>query len=314
MRPQSGFGSLRLPQKIMLDKYVVFNGSGNTDFRLLHYSDSDGGFIAPNMVLKAEHIGKRIFQRSFYTREPHQIMWSIMGDGTISMLNFDGESEFAAWSTASTEGEFLDGCSIINQDGESNVMLAVRRTVDNASVVYLERVNDLRFTSRWKNMDCVVRQFVDNESGQIAGFDALEGNEVAIIADDQYVGTQIVTGGEITLDIEASVIEVGLPYTFSIKTFPQIIMGINTGLAAKKRFSSLGVRGLYSRPPMINGFRPPDRSPTAVMDLSEPARTVYDSEITSLNIDGFGEITISEDTPFPVTISAIYGKLTSNQL
>jgi hypothetical protein len=292
----------------------VVYGSGSTDFRLLQYSYDDGGFVAPNANAKAEHLGKRLFKRSFYTRDPHQIMWSIMEDGTITMLSIDSESDFAAWTRMEMDSPVTDGCSVINPVGENMVFLIVRRVIDGQQKTYIERITDLRFTSRWETMDCLVRTFVDGLSGQIAGFDALEGCTVAVFGDDQYVGEQVVTGGEITLDFEVSKVECGLPNVFSVTTFPQGGRISQTGLTSKKRYSKVGLRGLFGLPPLINGQRPPDRAPQANMDFNEPKDDVYDADIVGVDTDDFGSVTISEVLPFQVTIAAIYGKLTSNQL
>lgn len=313
-RVQSGFGSLRMPQKTLQDKYILLHGAGNTDFRMLHYSDENGGFVAPNVSLKAEHLGKREFKRSFYVREPHQMMWNIMHDGTVTVLNFDDSLNFTAWSQLDFGGEVIDGCVVIDENGNNVIMLAVKRVTPFATNIYLERITDLRFVSRWFAMDNVQTIFGVDMVGGIVGFDDLDGSTVSVFADDQYIGNQQVHANAVVIPYPAQKLTVGIPFTFEVQTFPFSVPDPSTGLTAKKRFSKAGVRGVFSLPPVINGQRPPDRDQATVMNASPSPLDIYDAEVITEGTTEYTAITVSEPLPFPVTIAAIYGKLTGNQL
>lgn len=312
---QTAFGTERNPQKLRMGKSVVLSAGGNNDLRLQFYNDNDGGFIAPNIVLKAEHLGKKEFRRHFYTRDPNQILWNVMRDGTVIMCSFDDEYNIQAWSRFVTDGVVIDGVSLINSQGRNVVMLAVLRNIGNESVLKLETIQNLRDSRDWLVTDSslVVLPPADT-TGFIAGFDELEGREVAVFLDGKYDGNQIVSGGQIYLAEAASRVVAGIPFDFEVKTFPQSSMDASQGLTAKKRFSKVGIRGAWTVPPIINGQRPQDRSPQALMNVPEPVPTFIDSEVVDGTTDELGVITISENLPLRVAITAIFGKLTSNQL
>ena len=146
-------------------------------------------------------------------------------------------------------------------------------------------------------------------------FFALRGQTVSVFLDGKYDGEQVVDDvGNIEVRVSSSIVEVGLPYTLDIETFPQGSIAVQSGLTAKKRYSKVGVRGIYTLPPIINGQRPPDRSPQAIMGIPEPTPTTIDSDVVDLNIDEYAAIRIQEPLPYRTTIAGIYGKLTSNQL
>jgi len=311
---QTNFGAERNPQKISMGKNIVLPTGGNNDLRLIFYNDNDGGFIAPNIILKAEHLGKKEFRRHFYTRDPNQTLWNVMQDGTIILCSFDDDMRVQAWSRMETDGRILDGCVVNDSQGRNVIVLVIERTVDAQQVINIETIFPLRDFNSWGILDCEIEVYPTlTEPGQLGGFDVLEGFEVGVFLDGAYDGQQTVTGGEIYMAAVAGVVSVGLVYPFTVTTFPQNSATPDAGLTSKKRFSKVGVRGLYSVPPIINGDRPPDRSPQAIMNLPEPPQQFIDSDVYDTGFNEFGVITVNEVLPVRLTIAAIYGKLTSNQ-
>lgn len=311
---QTSYGTERMPQKILMGKNVVLATGGNNDLRLLHYNRADLGFIAPNIVLKAEHLGRKEFKRHFYTRDPNQMLWSVMRDGTITLCSFDDDLNVQAWSRFETDGFILDGCALNDSSGRNVVVLVVERLIDNQQVINIETIYPLRDVSQWQIVDSAITVFpVSPAVGPLAGFERLEGKEVAVFLDNQFDGLQTVEGGEITVNAASGQVTCGIPYEFNVKTFPQNSISQSLGIDSKKRISQIGVRGLFSLPPLINGDRPPDRSPQAIMNNSQPPIDLLDVKALNLGFDKYAVVEIKEVLPVRVQLAAIYGKLTSNQ-
>lgn len=312
---QNSFGAERNPQKILMGKNVVLATGGNNDVRLLRYSRDDNGFIAPNIVLKSEHLGKKQFKRHFYTRDPNQILWNVMQDGTMTLCSFDDDLNVQAWSRFETNGFILDGCAVNDDQGRNVVVLAIRRTVDSQQVINLETIYPLRDINSWQIVDSAVTVYPSIPAvGLLAGFEKLEGQTVAVFLDGNYDGLQTVTAGEVSVAEAVGQVTVGLPFNFQLKTFPQASYAPDIGLNSRKRFSKVGIRGLFSFPPIINGQRPPDRSTDAVMNLSEPKQSLLDTQVVDDAYDNYAVITIEETLPVRLTVAAIFGKLASNEL
>jgi hypothetical protein len=70
----------------------------------------------------------------------------------------------------------------------------------------------------------------------ITGLDHLEGQTVAVLADGRAHSTQVVASGAITLDFEASKVQVGLPYTWQFETL-KLPNGTQSGSGVTKRKS-----------------------------------------------------------------------------
>lgn len=318
IRTQTAYGTLRMPQKIMMGKYAVLATGGKSDLRLAHYSDENGGYVAPNLLDKAETLGRAGFKTHFYSRKPHLILWNIMDDGTILLCHFDDRMEVAAWTEIRTTNtaSYIDGCATIDDSGNDIVFLVSRRVVDGEQIFYFETVRDLKSYENWVYTDVTTVYQNAGFVGTVTGFDIYANQEVSVFHDGQYYGNQFVSdsGGLNVTEPDVNTLTVGFPYTFEIQTFPQATFDANSGLTAKKRYSKIGVRTLNTNPPIINGQRPPDRDPNYTMNLSTNPPDLNDVDVVDLNNDGLAIVTIQEPLPLPVMITAIYGKLTSNQL
>ena len=311
---QDSYGSLRSPQKITVGISVVLTTGGNTALRMVKFNRDDGGFIAPDHMLKAEHLGRKVIRRIFHTGDPHEILWCIMADGSISVMTFDEDLKIYAWTHFVTDGRFIDGCVITDEFGRDNVVLIVERVIESVTTKYVEVITDLRNIQNWQYMDSAIRIFMDTDQTTVGGLQHLEAKEVHVFMDDAYMGTRVVVDGTIEIEGPAGFVDVGLTYDFRIITLPQGSLVSYMGLTAKKRYSKIGVRGIFSRPPMINGQRPPDRSPQAIMNIPEPAELIMDETVISMDINETAQVVISEPLPLRLTIAGIFGKLSSNEV
>ena len=318
IRTQTAYGSLRMPQKIMMGKYAVLATGGKSDLRLVQYSDENGGFVAPNLLDKAEQLGLAGFKTHFFSRKPHLILWNIMDDGNLLLCHFDDRMEIGAWTEIQSQNTavYVDGCSTIDEYGNDIIVLVSRRVIDGEQVFYFETIRDLKDYENWVYTDVTTVYQNAGFVGTVTGFDIYANQEVAVFHDGQYYGNQYVSdsGGLNVTEPDVNTLTVGFPYTFEIQTFPQASFDANSGLTAKKRYSKIGVRTLNTNPPIINGQRPPDRDPNYTMNLSTNPPDLNDVDVVDLNNDGLAIVTIQEPLPLPVLITAIYGKLTSNQL
>ena len=311
---QTSYGALRNPQKMAVGESVIAVSASNTSLRFIQYNDSNGGYVSLDAFVQASHLGDRRVRRHFYTRDPHEILWCVMQDGTVCTLSFDQNAKFYAWTQMATDGEVVDGVSIVNtRTGLSTAVLLIKRIIEGESRLYIESINLVRDLTAWQYLDCSIRRVVNDSSGMIYGFDALNSKDVAVFVDDEYLGMQPVVDGAVDIgDMVGNVVDVGLPYAMSIRTLPTGTLTPDAGLASKKRYSELGVRGLFTRPPVINSQRPADRSPDSYMDSSEPPLLAEDFTVTTMEWDTFASVTVEEPLPFRATIAGIFGKLSSN--
>jgi len=313
---QTGYGGMRNPQRLRMGHAIVSPTNGSQTIKLIQYSRDAGGYIAPDIMLQAEHLGKRGVRRLFYTRDPHEMLWAVMLDGTLCTMSFNSEQQIRAWSTWKTEGVFLDATTIVDTTGGTVVVLIVQRNVNGALQTQVEYLNNLRDVKNWRYLDAAVRRTIT--SNIVFNIVHLEGLLAHVFLDGSYAGTRVVSSGEIDLTgldwQNASIVDIGIGYNFRLKTLPQGTLTPQIGLAAKKRFSKVGIRGMFSRVPIIQGQRYPERNASALMNETQPATDLLDTFVCDLGTNTTAEVVIEEPLPVRLTVAGIYGKLSGNEL
>lgn len=313
---QTGYGGLRNPQRLRMGHAIAIPTNGSQTLKLIQFSREAGGYIAPDVMIQAEHLGKRGVRRMFYTRDPHEMLWAIMNDGSMCTMSFNSEQGTRAWTTWETEGVFIDGTAIVDSAGGTVVVLAVQRTVNGVLQTQLEYVNNLREVKNWRYLDAAVRRTITSQIVFNVGH--LEGHTAHIFLDGSYAGTRLVYSAEVDLtgfDWEnASIVDIGIGYNFRVKTFPQGTISADVGLAAKKRFSKVGIRGIFSNVPVIQGQRYPERPSQTNMNTTQSQNDLIDTHVSDLGSDTTAEVVVEEPLPLRLTIAGIYGKLSGNEL
>lgn len=139
-------------------------------------------------------------------------------------------------------------------------------------------------------------------------------NQAVWIVGDGSVQAERTVGadGVLVIDPPASVIDVGLPYTSTLKTLPPEVPGGPTLQGARQRWSQIFVRLLNTVGCHINGTELAFRRPTDPM--SGPiAQWTEDVHIENLGYDRRGAILIEQRQPLPITVLAVFGSLDVQQ-
>lgn len=112
--------------------------------RMLQYIWEQDKWTYPDMTRLARHItigededNSGIVQAAFQ-REPYPIVWCLRNDGQLLGMTHESQEQVYAWFRVPTDGE-IESFSIISQDnGEDEIMIIVKRTIDGSDVRYVE--------------------------------------------------------------------------------------------------------------------------------------------------------------------------------
>ena len=176
--------------------------------------------------------------------------------------------------------------------------MLVEREIQGGTVFYVEvESNDIL-------MDAAISSNVGG-SDTLMGLGHLEGETVDVKADGSYMGTEVVTGGQITIVRDAQVIEAGLPYAPLIQTMP-LNIGLKSGpnAASKKKILRASVHLFESNGVLINGQRLADRT-MGIDQFDPPIPQTGLKRITLLGWSLEAFLTVTQDTPFPMTILSL---------
>lgn len=317
--PQTTFGSATSVRPLRIGGSILFLQRAGRKVREYVYQFDTDSFVAPNMNVLAEHITETGVVSMSYQQEPNQIVWAPRADGILAGLTYERAEDVVGWHRQNVGGIVESVVSIPHWDGDQDVLwMIVRRTVDGSEVRYVEYLE--------KYLDSEYAFFVDSgltydgtPTTSLTGLDHLEGETVAVLVDGAVHPDRVVAGGAINLQTAGSVVNVGLPYTATIKTMP-MEAGAANGVAQGKtmRINDIVIRmyrtgaGLWYGPNVNTMDEYHVRSSVDNMDEPVP---MYTGDTTFLPWPGEYELApqmvIQHRLPLPCTIVALMPQVTT---
>lgn len=256
----------------------------------------------------SEHLLRSGVRAMTWEQTPEQIVWIATADGALLALTYNDEQNIAAFCSGSAEG-IVEWLVNVPEGDVDRTYCLVRYTVDGNTRRYVERIN-------WDappGQDCRLEQ-TGAPSQTWAGLAHLEGKTVCVLGDDVYLGSAVVTGGQITLPREASKVSVGLPYAARVRLqAPEIGTGTGTAQGQRQVTHRVWVRLLETIGCKVNGqeiaFRELDQQ---ILDAPVPPFTGV-KEITEYGWEsGDSPLELLQDQPYPWTVLAVIRNMTAN--
>jgi hypothetical protein len=220
VKPQSYIGANNV-QPVIVNNNLIFAAARGGHVRELGYSGQAGGYMTGDLSVRAPHLFDNLEITDMgFAKAPQQIIWMVSTNGKLLGLTYVPEHNVGAWHQHDTDGLF-ESCTVVSEGSEDVLYVVVKRTIGGATKRYVERMASRQFATAADAF------FVDSGlsySGTpvatVSGLGHLEGKTVNILADGAVHPQRVVTGGAISLDVEASKIHVGLPITADLQTLP----------------------------------------------------------------------------------------------
>ena len=226
--------------------YVNAKGCSVWDATYNYYAQV---FTGQDISVISSHLfyGYKIVQWT-WAQAPFKVVWAVRNDGVLLSLTYAKEEEFIAWSHHNTNGYFESVASIpeVAVDGTlvDAVYVVVQRTINGASVKYIERFADRQFNNQAKNAWCVDAgiQYSGSPATAFSGAQQLAGASVTGLADGVVIPPfTMPLSGSFTLSTPASLVTIGLAFTAQLQTL-QIDTGEPTIQGKQKKISQVVVR------------------------------------------------------------------------
>ena len=300
---QSAYGSNNM-QGIQVGERVFYLTPDGRKLRSIAYEWQENNWVSKDLTFASEHITAGIGRHSCWAQNPSSLFLLELEDGTIAALTYDRTAEANAWTR------------IVNPGMANKDLTTGRRNGNNEIVTIGQRVAGFLDIDSYSpdqiKLDSYVAVFDPDGTNIITGLDHLEGETVRPIVDGAINPLEVVVGGQITTQQTGQQLYAGMPYTATIKTLPPDIPQ-NQIRSWKKRWNKVWALMYDSKAPIINGVRPPDRTPSTPMDTVEPDTSGHYKTV-NLGWDDFGQITIEEDLPVNMNVLAIYGEMGTEAL
>ena len=280
------------------------------------YSFETDGYAGQDITILANHLfeNKKI-KTLAYQQEPYSIIWVLQEEGTVLACTYLRQQNVIAWTPMDFGGKVLS-IGVLSNGSNEELYLAVKRK----NGTFVEKM-----PTRLPDADPKERFFVDcgrtyrgEPANIISGLDHLEGEKVIALADGKVVKDKVVINGQITLDVPASIVTVGLPYESVLETLTfDVSQGDGSNLNRKKRVVAVSVRYNNSRGSRVsvNGHRevPMLERKIENTDTDISLKSGFYREILPSAHKEPTTIKIRQDEPLPITIVSIIPELEYEQ-
>lgn len=324
--PQTEFGSARV-RPVKVGEAVLFVQRGGKRIREAKYDGMNDRYQAEDLNVLAPHVLKAGVLDMAFALEPDNVLWAVVGDGTLAALTYNRERGVVGWTrhqiggaTGSISWGVVEAVCVIPAPDETrdDVWLLVRRTINGATVRYLEFLED--YTAVDTNgmpyafyVDAGIT-YAGAATSTVGGLSHLEGETVQVLVDGSVHADRVVSGGTISLDRSGARISVGKGFTSTLQTMrPE--WGAQGGSGQGRRRSTAEV---YLRLASTVGGKAGPRAdlldPIAYATPQDavgtpPALFTGDKRLSfAANYDADGYVFVQQDQPLPMTIAAIIPK------
>lgn len=145
VKPQSYIGSSNV-QPVVINNQMIYASARGGHVRELAYSWQASGFITGDLSLRAPHLFDNLnISDMAYAKSPQPLVWCVSSNGKLLGLTYVPEQQVGAWHQHDTDGVFESVC-VVAEGNEDRLYAVIRRTVNGASVRYVERMASRQFT------------------------------------------------------------------------------------------------------------------------------------------------------------------------
>lgn len=227
--------------------YVQRSGKKLMD---IQYNFTEDGYNAPELSLFNRDYMKNGLKHIEYQQDPISSIWCLDNEGKVYTLNYDKNQSVYAWIEQDLSDEVESLTIIPSVDGSSeDIWLSVKRIINGQEKRYIEYIpswEEMFYTERKKLVycDCAIVQNHKEAVNTITGLERLEGREVSILGDGNYLGSYVVENGAVELADGVYVNDsvVGIVETYEMSTMDKNY-GFTNGstLHRKKSLSSIKI-------------------------------------------------------------------------
>lgn len=309
VRPQSYIGANNA-QPVIVNTNVLYGAARGGHARELAYNWQAGGYITGDLSLRAPHLfdGMDLVEIAFQ-KSPTPIAWFVSSSGKLLGLTYVPEQQVGAWHQHDTAGTF-ESVACVAEGVEDAVYVVIRRTINGQSVRYIERMAPRLFGEQESAFFVDAGATYDGPPADtISGLPWLEGCTVSILADGAVHPQRVVTGGAVQLDVEASVVHVGLPIEADAQTLPLAFEIQGFGQGRQKNVNKVWLRvfrssGIFAGPSFERLVEAKQR--TTESYGAPPA--LKSEEIPIMvppNWTDNGQVCVRQSDPLPLTIASM---------
>ncbi|MCQ4159771.1 hypothetical protein NON00_07500 [Roseomonas sp. GC11] len=285
----------RIIPPVDVDGSTIFVARSGRAVHEFAYTDVQQAYQAEDLALVARHLVQTPVAMAY--DQTRRLLHVAMAEGWLATLTLYRSEQVTAWTRQDTDGAFRAIAEI-----EGTVWCAIERDAG----FRLERFDDEMA------VDAGLTGSNADPQDDWTGLDHLEGRVVQVVADGAPRGTATVSGGAVTIDPSASVVQIGLGFTHVVEPLPPNLAFAGGARTAPLRLVAATFRVLETAALSVDLGRgaqpvPFRRLDTALLDAAPPA---YTGDVTLRGIgwrrDPMQPLwRIEGETPLPLTLLSV---------
>ena len=232
-KPQEYRGINSLTPCLIGGRIVFVQQQGNI-IRDLGYSYDNDKYTGDDVSLLAAHLFEGHTIKSItYQQVPNSIVWCVRDDGALLGMTYIKEQDVYAWHKHTTDGKFVDVCSI-SGDHEDELWAVVEREGN----YYVEVMQEQLQAGNPEDQFYVDAGYklTGNALKLVSGLGWLAGKTVQVLGDGNVLPEQQVReDGTLKLDRVYDTLVIGLGYTSTLKTLPVEVNAADGTMASRKK-------------------------------------------------------------------------------
>lgn len=222
---------------------VLFGAARGGHVSEVRYSWENSGYRVEDISLMAPHLfdGYEIKDLA-YMDAPYPVAWFVRSDGLLLGVTYIPEQQVLGWHWHETDGE-MEACAVVPEGGEDRLYVIAKRTINSQVVRYIERLHSPYFEELGDafHVDSG-KTYSGSPADEITGLHHLEGETVSVLVDGAVHPDLTVENGAITLQVEGSTVQIGLPYTCDLQLLPVVYEGPAYGQHVQKNVNAVHLR------------------------------------------------------------------------
>ena len=147
IKQQTAYGSSKV-QPIKVNEVILFVDFVGRKVRELTYGGyQQDKYAAPDLTALSEHITEGIIVNIAHQRNPDSILWCVLDDGSLISMTYERKENVVGWAKHPIAGTDIDVKSVcvVPSTTEDYVWLVAERTINSATVTYVERMASRNF-------------------------------------------------------------------------------------------------------------------------------------------------------------------------
>lgn len=308
-KPQEYRGINNLTPCLIGGRIVYVQQQGNI-IRDLGYTYDSDKYEGDDVSLLAAHLFEGHTIKSItYQQVPNSIVWCVREDGVLLGMTYIKEQDVYAWHKHTTQGKFIDICSI-SGDTEDELWAVVKRGNNYYVEVMGKQVQDMEAAGQF--FTDAGYTVTNNGNTTVTGLNWLAGKTVKILGDGNVLPEQQVgNDGSLELRHVFHTLVIGLGYGSILKTLPVEMNAADGTMASrKKRIARLMMMFKDSRGGKygLNENRLDEIKWRSNENWDAPIKLFTGKQYVTLPQSGYEDtlqVTVKQEDPLPMNIIAI---------